>query len=548
MQKKRFLILRNYTVEPIFDELKYRLENKNFNIDFHYSSYDSAFPDLLKINDDKLKRFDGTLIFFSLESFFKNKKTGKSEVIINHFLNSVKNIISYLKNKNVNNVYFFYFTSNKLIEKYFIKSILKKIKKQFSQLVSNNVKVFNLSEEIILYDNKEEWIDKKYWNYSMFPFNGFGLKLVSNIIFLKLKEILKLNLKTIILDADNTLWNGIIDEVGFKKINFLNKKNKINYITFQKKLKKLLNKGVLLCLCTKNDLKLIKDTFNYHKKRMRIEFKDFLIVKANWKPKAINIKEIQKELNLSIDNSLFIDDSVFEIDSINNLIPNLDTINFFEYKNFHSNIDKIIYSKDSNNTKEDKNRSSLYQQEFKRKKEKLKFINFNNYIKNLKINIKIKINSKKNIPRLSQLSLRTNQFNSNFTRLSEKEVKNLINDKDQLIYQCEATDKFGDYGIIGMSIIGLKNNKSEMQSFIMSCRALGREIEKKFFNFIRSDLKKKKYKKIIVSYRKNEKNKLVKDFFDKNCKKIKQSNKMTYYSVDTKVSKKSNNIIKIIYG
>ena len=98
----------------------------------------------------------------------------------------------------------------------------------------------------------------------MFPFNGFGLKLISNIIFLKLKEILNLNLKTIILDADNTLWNGIIDEVGFKKINFLNKKNKINYITFQKKLKKLFNKDHRLC--TKNDIKLIKNTFNYHKK------------------------------------------------------------------------------------------------------------------------------------------------------------------------------------------------------------------------------------------------------------------------------------------
>ena len=281
---------------------------------------------------------------------------------------------------------------------------------------------------------------------------------------------------------------------------------------------------------------------------MPIAFKDFLIVKANWKPKAINIKEIQKELNLSIDNSLFIDDSVFEIDSINNLIPNLDTINFFEYKNFHSNIDKIMYPKNSNYTKEDKNRSNLYQQEFKRKKEKSKFINFDNYIKNLQINIRVRINSKSNIPRLSQLSLRTNQFNSSSARLSEKDVKKLINDKDQLIYQCEATDKFGDYGIIGMSIIDLKNGKSKMQSFIMSCRALGREIEKYFFNFIRNDLKKKKYKKIIVSYKKNDKNKLVKEFFDKNCKKIKQSDKMTHYSVDTKVREKNNNIIKVLYG
>ena len=150
MQKKNFLILRNYTVEPIFDELKYRLGNKNFDINFHYSSYDSAFPDLLKIKDTQLKKFDGTFIFFSLESFFKNGKKGNIRDRTNHFIKTVRDIVGYLKNKDINNIYLFYFTSNKLIKKYYIKSILKKINSQFNLLASNNVKIFNLSKEITL--------------------------------------------------------------------------------------------------------------------------------------------------------------------------------------------------------------------------------------------------------------------------------------------------------------------------------------------------------------------------------------------------------------
>ncbi len=548
MQKKNFLILRNYTVEPIFNEIKHRFKDKNYSVNFKFSSYDSAYPDLLKIQDKKLKKYDGIIIFFSFESFFKGNNKQNLKDVVNNFTETIQNIIFFLQNKGIKNIYFFYFTSNTIIKKYYKKSILKKVKNNFSKLSSTNIKIFNLSDEIFLYDKKKNWIDKKYWNYSMFPFNGFGLRLISNIVFFKIKEIFKFNLKTIIVDADNTLWNGIIDEVGIKKINFLNKKSNINYLTFQNKLKKLSKNGLLLCLCTKNDPKIIKKTFKFHEKKMPLKFKDFVIVKANWKPKVANIKEIHRELNLSLENSLFIDDSIFEIDSCNSLIPKLDTINFFEYKNLYSNIDKILVTNNFKNTIEDKKRVNLYKQEFKRNKIKLNFTDIKSYIKSLKIIIEIKLNAKQNISRLSQLTLRTNQFNSNAIRLNENDIKNKIYSKDHIIYQCEAADKFGDYGIIGMALVELKHNQSVIKSFIMSCRALGREIEEYFFDFIKQDLKKKNHKKISIEYKKSEKNKLMKEFLDKNCKKVNQTDRITYYSIDPEKRKKNKNIIKVING
>lgn len=548
MQKKNFLILRNYTVEPIFNEIKHRLKDKNYSVNFKFSSYDSTYPDLLKIQDKRLKKFDGIIIFFSFESFFKNNKKQNLKDVVSNFTETVKNIILFLENKGIKNIYFFYFTSNKIVKDYYKKSVLKEVKNNFSKLSSSNIKIFNLSDEIFLYDKEANWIDKKYWNYSMFPFNGFGLKLVTNIVFFKIKEIFKFNLKTIIVDADNTLWNGIIDEVGIKKINFFNKKNNINYLNFQNNLKKLSKNGLLLCLCTKNDPKIIKKTFKFHEKKMPLKFKDFIIVKANWKPKVANIKEIHRELNLSLENSIFIDDSIFEIDSCNSLIPKLDTINFFEYKNFFSNIDKILITDNKKNTIEDKNRVKLYKQELKRNKIKLNFTSIKNYIESLKIIIKIKINSKQNISRLSQLTLRTNQFNSNAIRLNENDIKNKINSKNYLIYQCNAADKFGEYGIIGMAIVEIQHDQNLVKSFIMSCRALGREIEEYFFNFIKQDLNKKNHKKINIVYKKSEKNKLIKKFLDKNCKLINQSNQITLYSIDPKKRKKNKNIMKVIYG
>ena len=280
---------------------------------------------------------------------------------------------------------------------------------------------------------------------------------------------------------------------------------------------------------------------------MGIRLSDFIIVKSNWEPKIKNIKEIHKELNLSIDNSIFLDDSIFEIESVNSLMPSLDTINVLEFENFSANIYKLInhISNKSKNTKEDKNRIKLYNEEFKRNKEKVKFNNFEDYIKSLKIKLNIKKNSKKDLQRLSQLTLRTNQFNSNNTRLGINDVKKLFKEKKFIIYQCSAHDKYGDYGVIGLSILKLEEHTAKMISFIMSCRALGREIEKYFFNFIRLELKKK-YSQIKILYKKTSKNKLVETFFNKNCKKIKLSNQKIYYIIKTNFKDNNKKLIKII--
>ncbi len=548
MQSKKILVLRNYTIEPVFNELKHKFKVKNINISFDFSSYDSALPEILKMNSAKLVSYDSILIFFSIEAMLSDKKKNESNQSVKNYKKLILEIIYHLKKSGVKNIVLFYFFNKKFLKFSINKKNIEKFYLDINKNNRINIQIFNLIKEINFFLPTDKIFDKRYWDSSMFPFNGNGLKITTNILYNKIQQILKFKYKLIILDADNTLWNGVIDEIGYKKINFLNKSRNINYFTFQKNIKKLKNKGLLLALCTKNDFSSIKKVFVYHSKKMKLKLSDFLVIKANWDPKYKNILSLHKKLNLSVENSLFIDDSDFEINSVSNMIPKIDTQNLFEYENFYKNIDKILISNKLKVTEEDKIRNRLYSEEFKRTDEKDKFNNFKNYIKNLNITLKINKNSKKDVHRLAQLTQRTNQFNSSAIRLSELDVKKIIKDPKKMIYQCSAKDKFGDYGIIGLAIIELASKSALVTNFLMSCRALGREIENNFFEYFINEIKKSKINECAILFKKNNKNMLVESFLKKNCKKFKKRNKFEYYKVNISNKKNNQNLMKIING
>ena len=522
--QKKILVLRNFTVEPTLNELEDKLLKKNIKCKFDISTYDSSINEVLKFKKKKIDEYNAVLVLFSLELFIQKQKN--LDIALKNFKKSIFDLSHILTQKKFKNINLFYLFSNELmkinLKKYnLINNSLKEIHR-----INKDISVFNLAEEINLFDNKNKFFDNNYFKNTLFPFNGEGQNLSSLILYIKLRNIFNLDFKLIILDADNTLWNGIIDERGFKNIKFLDKIKKINYLTFHSKLKKLISQGFILALSTKNDLSLIKKTFSFHSRKKILKLKDFACIKANWEPKYLNINAILSNLKLSIDNAIFIDDSNFEINSVNKLLPRLECFNFYKYKNLHINLDKIIANKNKNITKEDKKRTKLYLQENKRIKEQTKFINYQEYLKSLKIKLRVKKNSKKNIERLRQLTLRTNQFNSTTLRFGEKDIRSILNDKKKIIYECSAEDRLGDYGIIAVAIINLKKEIAIITNILMSCRALGREIENYFLNFIVIDLKKNhKIKKIKALYKKSEKNNLIKKFFNKNfSKEIKTSN------------------------
>lgn len=538
MKKDKFLVLRNFTVEPIFSEVEEKLINKKIKPIFEISGYENAYLSLLN-SKKKLDEYKGCILILSIDSFFQGKKRINTKIIKQEIKNQYENIIDILIKKKIKNIFVFYFSKS-----LFYNINLLQLNKKLEDISKKyrNIKIIELCKELNWYEEIASILSKRSWTQSMFPFNGLGLKTISLIIYRNLLNIYHSKIKLILLDADNTLWNGVIDEVGYKRINLKN--NLINYRKFQKNLLELKKDGMMLGIVSKNDYKNIEKAFVQNKHKMALRLKDFSAISANWEPKYKNILNIVKKLNISVDQTLYIDDSEFEIESVKKMINRLESIKINEYKNFTDNLN-LIFKNLEKVTLEDKKRFKLYQLEEKRVNEKRNSQDFKEYVSNLNIELNIKKNNIKNISRLSQLTQRTNQFNSTTLRFNEKQIKEIIKNKKIDIIECHAKDKFGAYGTIGSIIIDKSKKDLNIINFLMSCRALGRDIEIFFLDYVYKKFCSNK-SKIFLHYQKSEKNKLFYNFANKYFRKSTHKNEFILYMIDKPIIKQDKNFIKII--
>ena len=553
MKKINILISRNFTIEPLLDEIEEKLSKKFLKPNFLISGYEDSVNEFLNPKS-KFYKFkpDLILLFFNIDAYFINqkiKKTGLEQQII--FREIKENILSIVSNINKNfpiDIGICNF-SNSLIKEG--KKIQNSLNIFINKLCTKQTNYHLLNIEEVL--SKIDYIkgqNLKYWKQSMYPFNLVQGSEVSSYLYKFIGAKNGKAHKLIILDADNTLWNGIIGENEIKDINIKKTGVEKNFYFFQKYLKELKENGIILALCSKNNLSDIKKFFKAKQKKMPLSIKDFSNLKVNWQPKSENIKKMLKELNISSENSIFVDDSKFEILEVKNTLPNLDTLLVPKLNlRINSELLKIGNFDTSSTTNEDKKRTKLYQIEEQRNQKKTKFKSPQEYIKSLKIKLTIKKNIKKNIQRLSQMTIKTNQFNTSTLRLSEKKIVSYIKDPDYLVVQCAAEDKFGDYGIIGLSIIKIQSlsKRAIVENSLFSCRALGRMIEEHFYQKIFNILKSKKFIDLDFIFIKTDKNRPAYEFFIKhnfNKKKYKNGNIIFSCDLDKKNLIKEKNIIR----
>jgi FkbH-like protein len=262
---------------------------------------------------------------------------------------------------------------------------------------------------------------------------------------------------------------------------------------------------------------------------MILQEEDFSCLKINWEDKVKNLKEISKELNIGLDSIVFFDDDKINCEYVNVSLPKVKVVNLSGDPSFFSEILQHLNDFESLKiTNEDLNRTQMYSEQIKRDELKDSSISLNSFLKNLGIKIIIKKSNAFLIPRISQLTLKTNQFNLTTKRYQEEDINLLTNDPNFLVGCAQVKDKFGDSGITGAFIIK-KQNSDEwyLDSFLLSCRIMGREIEKSFMAYIVDEAKKNNVKKIIAEYIPTQKNKPSENFLSE-CGFLKYDNKWIY--------------------
>ena len=402
-------------------------------------------------------------------------------------------------------------------------------------LINIKVSDYLKKEKNIFYLNSNFWIKNNNTDYNPKLLYAAKIPYSQKVFEVMADEFVKIiqtfegkNKKLIILDLDNTLWGGVLGDLGWQKVKLGGHSIEGEaFSDFQTQLKILKNSGMQLAICSKNEE---KNTLNAieNNPNMILKKEDFASWRINWGDKAKNVSDIMSELNLTNDSAIFIDDNIAERERVKNSIKGISVPDWPEDPcRYVSKLQSLGCFNIQKLTAEDKQRTKYYKDEKTRKKSKDKFISIDEWLSSLNIKIVFEKGNQKNKVRILQLINKTNQMNLTTRRISESQLDNFMKDKNKQIFSCNMSDKFGDMGLIGVISFLIKPNKIEVIDFLLSCRVFGRYIEKSMIYKIIQISKKKAINKILFKYKKTEKNKPCLDFL-KNNLELEKNNTFVY--------------------
>ena len=379
----------------------------------------------------------------------------------------------------------------------------------------SNVRIINMTEFASNY-SVSELIDWKYYFISKMVINPRLSKTFGNWFRSHMNSIMLRRKKCLILDLDNTLWGGILGEDGVTGIKIGGDYPGNAFTEFQRSIINLKNSGVILAVCSKNNESDVLEAWSKNPDIL-IKKDDISAYRINWSNKADNIREISDELNIGLNSMVFIDDNPTERELVKQILPEVSTPDFPENPyDLPKLVSKIVtdFFQIYNVTAEDLDKTHQYKSNSKRAIFKNSFEDFNQYLISLEISLLIEPASELSIPRIAQMTQKTNQFNFTTYRYTEGDIRKFVN-KGDWVYTINVNDKFGNSGITGLIIVELENKTARVNSFLLSCRILGKNIEMAFISYILLKLKQFGIEIVVADYIPTLKNGQVKNFYEK---------------------------------
>ena len=392
------------------------------------------------------------------------------------------------------------------------------------------------SDSIYVYDFDKfvtKFGERNVFDYKQFFFGDMKISLdhipyLASELMSYVIGYLGISKKCIVLDLDNTLWGGVVGEDGFNGIKLGPDPPGNAFVEFQKTLLSLHQRGIILAINSKNNYDDAIKVIREHP-YMQLKEDNFASLKINWNDKVSNLKEIADEINIGLDSIVFFDDDPVNREYVRINLPQVQTIELpqdpSEFANILKHLNEFSVLKI---TQEDQQRGKMYAEQRKRTDLEKSVPDLEGFLKQLDLRVLIKIANDFTIPRISQLTLKTNQFNLTTKRYQESDIKKFAQDKDYLVGCAQVEDKFGDNGITGVFIVNKKNPKEwYLDTFLLSCRVMGREVEKGILSYVIGKAKESGAQQLRAQFVPTLKNKPVEDFLP-NCGFKKESDSWVY--------------------
>lgn len=519
----KIAILAGSTTDEIKDMLEIFLLQNNIQPEFYQSEFDKYWEDVM-FDNEKLVSFKPDIIFIhtSNRNLSFDFNMGESEESINQLLEKdyarfemmwkkIKEKYNCTIIQNNFDLCFYRMLGNRDSWDYHgFNNYILRMNEKFAEYARNTGN-FYISD--LLYAQAEHGInnfsDPKYWYLYKYvisvPYIPYFAYNLANII----KSIYGKNKKALVLDLDNTLWGGVVGDDGVEGIEIGHETSMGQaYTEFQKYLKNYLSMGVVLTINSKNDYENAIKGLNHPEGTLKPN--DFVVIKANWDPKALNITKIAKELNLGEDALLFVDDNPAEREICNQNNPLVVTPNIGEISDYIKTIDIGGYFEVTTFSNDDIGRNQMYKQNKERNEFEASFQNYDEYLKSLKMTGIIGQFNDIYLQRITQLTNKSNQFNLTTKRFTEAEMVEAKNDKKRITLYGKLIDKFGDNGVVSV-VIGKEEDKETLgiELWLMSCRVLKRNMEEAMLDELVKRAKEKGYRRLVGYYYKTEKNNMV---------------------------------------
>jgi FkbH-like protein len=371
-------------------------------------------------------------------------------------------------------------------------------------------------DEVLAQIGREAFFDPRLWYSAQFPFAAGAAREVSRRV-VGLGAALRFpKAKVIALDADNTLWGGIIGEDGLDGIALGHEYPGNAYMAFQRRLLDFQQRGFILTLCSKNNRADVDQVLNGHPHQV-LKPEHFAAIRVNWEPKTDNLVALAEELNLGVDSFIFVDDSDYECALVRRELPEVEVIQTPSRPvEIPYCLDQVSRLELLSLTAEDLKKTEMYAQEGLRRQQRQKAEGtggLESYLASLEMVMTVGIDDPAPLRRLSQLTQKTNQFNLTTRRYDELHMRRLIGASNWMVGHFSLKDVFGDSGIVGLALFELSESAvAELDTFLMSCRVIGRKAESAFLNVLLKRLVATGVREVLADYLPTPKNGLVTTF------------------------------------
>ncbi|MEX1212356.1 MAG: HAD-IIIC family phosphatase [Balneolaceae bacterium] len=503
-------IASTFTSHPLEDPLKFWGETFGYETTVRFSPYDQVFQELLDPQSSlNQPDQDARVLLLRTDDWIRNLSFSGELSLHSHIVSNIHDLKS------------FAVTAASIVDSPLFVTIARNSRNSrirpenqayYEQFIKNELASYThihvtTTDDIDKTYGVDDYEDVQRDQLGHIPFKNEYFTSLATSVFRNLMASRQTPYKVIVLDCDNTLWGGVCGEVSPEQLDLSGPYASLHSFMLEQKAS-----GKILCLCSKNVREDVDRVFR-ERTDMLIRSEDIVTSRINWEPKSRNLRELADELNLGLDSFIFIDDNPVECAEVRANCPEVFTLNLPESpEDFGRFLDHTWVFDSLTSTSEDKKRTQLYKENLQRSSLQQRSSSLKAFIDGLDLQIRITDATPEEIPRVSQLTYRTNQFNFTTIRRSEKEIRELIDKESYVCKVCRVRDRFGDYGLVGALIFRVEPDRILLDSFMLSCRVLGRGVEHRMLASIGESAHTQGLEIVDIQFAGSEKNRPARTF------------------------------------